>query len=586
MSRGSFSKDDKKSQNNNNNEKEYKFSLHGNSKKGQQKATYTQVKNKICGIVQQTFTDGLLVANMLRNETKTTLTAPTRDISSESDEAAKKIEQETFDMIFKAEMEEHIRQRNLLKQNIGKAYALIFNEYCTTGMQHKVEQAANYETTIRNDPFELLKKVKVLMHNPSDKGYDYLSLVLALKTLLMMTQKENEGLHNYTGRIKQARDVVKSLMGKNFLDGFTENREVYNSVVATATATEQEQKDALKASAIDEFGACVFIMNSDKSKYGSLLSHLSTEINLGHDKYPKNVDDAMELLANHRWDTSRGNNPSDKAKRGGGADDRSGKGAEEEQTEEKSSPQGNFLQGDELRCYCCGSDKHLLPDCPEKDDVPRKDWWYKKQTKTKTEDQQGNSTEQQHLQQQDDEEYAQIAEQYNDLFTFQAAQAHTTTTTTTTTTIDDDGEVGNDAVQCLASWETLCGRRSDATEYTGVEYPTHTTNYTGKNTGVNGTPSKHKSGKKTGVTAQCNEADQKNDDVQAMTPGGNSPAGVCWTNVANTGVREQAFGEPPRRISQVSGAAAGRKESGTAPGDGLGVRIGESVPRAEMSPPG
>ena len=77
MSRGLISKDNKKSQpNNNSSNKEYKFSLHGNSKKGQQKATYMQVKNKICGVVQQTFNNGLLIANMLRSKTKTSL-APT-----------------------------------------------------------------------------------------------------------------------------------------------------------------------------------------------------------------------------------------------------------------------------------------------------------------------------------------------------------------------------------------------------------------------------------------------------------------------------------------------------------------------------
>ena len=399
--RGSFSNERKNA--NTMFKKEYKFTLHGNTKKSQQKLTYGQVKHRFIAEVQKTYKGGLDIAEALRTEMMITLTPPTRTISTKTSEEEKKLEQQGLDMLYQAELEGYVKRQHQLEENAGKAYALLFNDYCSLPMQNKVEQAENFDTTIRNNPIELLKKIKELMHNPGDASYDYISLIMALKMLLLANQKDKESLYDYTARIKQGRDVLKSLAGGTLLDKFTENRKCYKEIVATGSATVQAQQDAMKAAAFEEFATCVYIVNSDKSKYGSLVTHLSTEINLGQDKYPKTIDNAKQLLSSYQWDKAPTNDSEDKDKKG-----RSKESDDDEKKEGESEAQANFSQAGGLRCYCCGEEDHKAPDCPEKDNIAKKDWWINKQ--------QNKKPEQQHAQ---DAEHEQLASAWN---AYQGAQ--------------------------------------------------------------------------------------------------------------------------------------------------------------------
>ena len=83
---------------------------------------------------------------------------------------------------------------------------------------------------MRNDPFELLKRIKVLMHQPTRKQYPYASLVDALVTFLKTTQNDGEALIDFVKRFKQARDIFKSYAGSHILDKFVENTQEYKAL--------------------------------------------------------------------------------------------------------------------------------------------------------------------------------------------------------------------------------------------------------------------------------------------------------------------------------------------------------------------
>ena len=57
-----------------------------------------------------------------------------------------------------------------------------------------MEEHPNYETTIRDNPIELLKTVSVLMHDTVRAKYPYASLYDALMCLFNMRQQEQEHL--------------------------------------------------------------------------------------------------------------------------------------------------------------------------------------------------------------------------------------------------------------------------------------------------------------------------------------------------------------------------------------------------------
>ncbi len=87
--------------------------------------------------VQKTYKNGADIAKSLEAEAKKDLTSqgPTRQVSSETDEGARKIEQEGFDILYHVEVEQHHKHLMQLKENVTKSYALIYSNYCSRTIQ-------------------------------------------------------------------------------------------------------------------------------------------------------------------------------------------------------------------------------------------------------------------------------------------------------------------------------------------------------------------------------------------------------------------------------------------------------------------
>ena len=83
----------------------------------------------------------------------------------------KQIEQDGLDLEYCTELNQHIKREELLKQNLIKTYALIMGNYCSKVMENRVEEYPEFKTKIRDNPIELLKAIKVLMHDSARARY-------------------------------------------------------------------------------------------------------------------------------------------------------------------------------------------------------------------------------------------------------------------------------------------------------------------------------------------------------------------------------------------------------------------------------
>ena len=142
---------------------------------------------------------------------------PTRKISSKTDDK-KKLEQDGFDMTYQAEIKQFLDRHSGLEENLMKAYALIFGTYCSKAIQSWVEEHPDFETTIRDDPIELLKTINILMHDTVRAKYPYASLHDVMMRLFNLRQQEHEHLMDYVKSFKQTKDVMKAHMGSNGLN--------------------------------------------------------------------------------------------------------------------------------------------------------------------------------------------------------------------------------------------------------------------------------------------------------------------------------------------------------------------------------
>ena len=95
-------------------------------------------------------------------------------------------------MDFKIFIKVHHKCMIQLEENLTKAYALIYANFCNRTIQVRIEEHKDFETTIKNDPIELLKAVCILMHDPARAKYLYALLTESLLWVLQYTKQAKD----------------------------------------------------------------------------------------------------------------------------------------------------------------------------------------------------------------------------------------------------------------------------------------------------------------------------------------------------------------------------------------------------------
>jgi hypothetical protein len=200
--------------------------------------------------------------------------------STKKDDAAKETENRQFKMEYKAMLSEALHRICIYDDNLVKLYALIW-ERCNTAMQSRLEQRTDYESTIYNDPIELLQAIKEHALNYQETRYKMSIISDAFRALFGTKQREGENLQEYTRRFKTSKEILESHIGAPLiLQKFVESRPSYDSTNDAIIQTLVQQ-------ASEQFMAFIYLENSDRKKYGSVLNNLISQKSLGNDQYPK-----------------------------------------------------------------------------------------------------------------------------------------------------------------------------------------------------------------------------------------------------------------------------------------------------------
>ena len=138
-----------------------------------------------------------------------------------------------------------------------KAFAVIWEKYCSRDLQVAIKEMSDFETTVRDNPVELLDRVEKFMHTPERAKYPALTLIEVLLSFLKVRQGDNKELLDYLSRFKSKRDIVMRLFSKRLLDGFTENLPNFPKV-----GTDGDKKKA-KEEEMDKFMVVLFLRNAN-----------------------------------------------------------------------------------------------------------------------------------------------------------------------------------------------------------------------------------------------------------------------------------------------------------------------------------
>ena len=156
------------------------------------------------------------------------------NISKETDAEKRKVEPKMYEIDYQEEMSRYLDRKSYLKENMKKVYAKIFTKYCTKNMQQRLEEHPEF-TTFKDDPIKTLEIIRNMTQDTVHAQYPMVSIVDALARWINARQHDDKSLVDYTKRMKQLSDIVKSVGGIYFM--FCDLYEVLRMVLDVYVST-------------------------------------------------------------------------------------------------------------------------------------------------------------------------------------------------------------------------------------------------------------------------------------------------------------------------------------------------------------
>ena len=268
-----------------------------------------------------------------------------------------KATQATYNDTYKHEVEAFAKTKAKLPKTLSRAAAFILQTYCTEQMKMKLEQQDDYKT-LRKDPIELLKTIKILMHDSTRSTKHVVTMHTMLTRFLNTKQQKNESLDNYTKRLRDQFSVISTMFGSSLVTGYCSHLDEYKS----KSPTEQfEYAEAF----LQEWSAYVLMSNAKPDKYSELPESLATQYALDNDNYPANIAQAYDALNKFSPEKNRAKKSNPRPP----------------QTDHNASKTSFMQKQDEFRpgIYCnkCGEEGHTPKNCPHPD-ILLSDWYCRK----------------------------------------------------------------------------------------------------------------------------------------------------------------------------------------------------------------
>ena len=259
-----------------------------------------------------------------------------------------------LNLIFKGEIDQLIKRRAILSDNIQKSYSLIIGQ-CTELLQSKLKQQTDWEAvSTAQDAIRLIALVRTITFRFEDQKFLPLALYQA-KTNLYNLRQGNMTNSEYLQRFNNLCDVATSYNGQIYdqaiIDIVTKDEHPGTSY-ASLTAV---QKAEMVTAAHDVCLATMFIAQSDRRRYGRLSEDLENSFTKGNNDYPRDLVQAYRLISEYKNWNQKFTSPDPT----GVAFAQKGKTGKPKTAEDWHK---------DAVCHNCNEKGHIRPNCPKLQD--------------------------------------------------------------------------------------------------------------------------------------------------------------------------------------------------------------------------
>lgn len=253
---------------------------------------YAKTTKEIVGYVGREYRYGADVGLSVENLTITTKALPD-DPESGASLTAKRI--------WEKEVDEYVKQKSYLIDNIKRLYSLVWGQ-CTEVMRQRLEGLNDFSTmNNERDGLGLLKAIRDIVYNFQSQKYLPQALHESKRRFYFCVQGKHMSTVKYMETFQNVIDVIEHSGGTVGNEpGIVEGIAAHQGLDMATVDSDQEA--ALNQAARQHYLAVAFIFNSDRNRFGRLLENLENDFLLGDDNYPKTVTSAYNLLTNFKED--------------------------------------------------------------------------------------------------------------------------------------------------------------------------------------------------------------------------------------------------------------------------------------------
>jgi Zinc knuckle len=249
--------------------------------------------------------------------------------------------------IWEKSVDDYVKRRTILAENIKTAYSLIWGQ-CSDVMRQKVETCPEYSMVSQTgDAIGLLKLIKDVAYNYQVQKYIPQALHEAKKRFYNCHQLRHQSTQAYFEYFQNQVDVI------NHVGGIIGNDPaLFKKIAKDISKDVEELNDRDKEMAQDEFLAIAFLNGADRNRYGKLLDRLQNDYLQGQDGYPKTLTGAYHLLTNWKAESQQNDtNINDGI-------------SFTTSSANLSSSSRRMQRTNHITCYRCGRTGHYSTNCP------------------------------------------------------------------------------------------------------------------------------------------------------------------------------------------------------------------------------